>query len=302
MSDNEIAVSRLSKSYRNVQAVEHLSFVVEPGRVTGFLGPNGAGKKTTLRMMLGLVSPSSGTVRFGGRSYADMPAPLREVGSLLDANDVHGARTGRDHLRIMCPMGGINSRRVDEVLELVDLTQAARRRVKGYSLGMRQRLGIAKAMLGNPRVLILDEPANGLDPDGIRWLRKLLRGLADDGRTVLVSSHLLGEMQLMADDVIIIARGRLIQQGSLAQVISSATGAMSHVRSPQADVLQQALLSAGAEVERQGPGLLLVGNCDMPQIGRLALDVRAEIHELRPVEVDLESAFFRLTEGKAGIR
>jgi ABC-2 type transport system ATP-binding protein len=198
----EIVVQHLTKQYKKLRAVDDLSFAVRSGRVTGFLGPNGAGKTTTLRMLLGLVTPTSGTATIGGRRYRDLDQPIRHVGAVLEASSAHRGRTGINHLRVICAAAGLPARRADEAMALVGLTPAAKRKFKGYSLGMRQRLGIAAAMLGDPRVLILDEPANGLDPEGIRWMRDLLRALASEGRTVLVSSHLLSEMQQLADDVV----------------------------------------------------------------------------------------------------
>src|SRR4051812_2405163 len=221
MSDGQIVVSGLTKVYGKVRAVDDLSFTVEPGRVTGFLGPNGAGKTTTLRMLLNLVRPTAGTATIGGRRYADLTDPVRQVGAILEASGAHRGRSGRNHLRMLCDAAGIPGWRADEVLELVHLQAAADRRFKGYSLGMRQRLGIATALLGDPRVLILDEPANGLDPEGIRWMRDLLKALADQGRTILVSSHLLSEMEVLADDIVILAAGRLVRQGTVATIIDS---------------------------------------------------------------------------------
>ena len=217
----QIVVSGLTKQYKNVRAVDNLSFTVEPGRVTGFLGPNGAGKTTTLRMLLNLVTPNAGQATIGGHRYATLTDPLRSVGAVLEASSAHKGRTGINHLRVICAAAGLPRDRADEALALVGLTPAAKRKFKGYSLGMKQRLGIAAAMLGDPQVLILDEPANGLDPEGIRWMRGFLKGLATEGRTVLVSSHLLSEMQLLADDVVIIAAGRLVRQGPVEQVIGS---------------------------------------------------------------------------------
>src|SRR5688572_29729487 len=210
MSDGQIVVSGLTKQYKRVRAVDNLSFEVQPGRVTGFLGPNGAGKTTTLRMLLNLVRPTAGTATIGGHRYADLTHPVQTVGAVLEASSAHKARSGRNHLRVIATSAGLPTERVDEVLDLVGLTPAAKRKFKGYSLGMRQRLGIAAALLGDPHVLILDEPANGLDPEGIRWMRDLLQKLAAEGRTVLVSSHLLSEMELLADDVVIIAAGKLV--------------------------------------------------------------------------------------------
>src|SRR5438045_4398045 len=212
MADGQIVVSGLTKQYKRVRAVDDLSLTVEPGRVTGFLGPNGAGKTTTLRMVLNLVTPTAGTATIGGQRYADLPDPIGTVGAILEASAAHKGRTGRNHLRIICAAAGLPATRADEVLEMVGLTPAAKRKFKGYSLGMRQRLGIAAAMLGDPKVLILDEPANGLDTEGIRRMRDLLKRLANEGRTILVSSHLLSEMELLADDVVIIAAGKLARQ------------------------------------------------------------------------------------------
>src|SRR5687768_4883730 len=210
--NGQLVVSNLTKVYPKVRAVNDLSFTVEPGRVTGFLGPNGAGKTTTLRMLLNLVTPTSGTATISGRRYADLIDPLRHVGAVLEASSAHKGRTGINHLRVIAAAAGLPKHRADEALAQVGLTPAAKRKFKGYSLGMKQRLGIAAGMLGDPRVLILDEPANGLDPEGIRWMRGFLKGLAVEGRTVLVSSHLLSEMQLLADDVVIIAAGKLVRQ------------------------------------------------------------------------------------------
>ncbi len=215
--EGQIVVSGLTKQFPKVRAVDDLSFTVEPGRVTGFLGPNGSGKTTTLRMMLNLVTPTAGGSTISGSRYADLAEPLGTVGAVLEASSAHKGRTGRNHLRIVCAAAGYPLRRADEVLDLVGLNSAAKRKFKGYSLGMRQRLGIAAAMLGDPRVLILDEPANGLDPEGIRWMREFLRAFAAQGRTVFVSSHLLSEMEQLADDLIIIAAGRMVSQGRVGE-------------------------------------------------------------------------------------
>ncbi|MEO3744352.1 ABC transporter ATP-binding protein [Plantactinospora sp. B5E13] len=299
----QIVVSGLSKVYRNVRAVDNLSFTIEPGRVTGFLGPNGAGKTTTLRMLLNLVTPTAGTATIGGLRYADLTDPVRHVGAVLEASSAHKGRTGINHLRVICAAAGLPKRRADEALEMVGLTPAARRKFKGYSLGMRQRLGIAAAMLGDPQVLILDEPANGLDPEGIRWMRGFLRNLAVQGRTVLVSSHLLSEMQLLADDVVIIAAGRLVRQGTVETVVGSMAGsARIRVRTPQADELVTALSAQNAEVERAGDGTLLVSGVDAPIVGRAALAASVELHELTTERPDLEGVFLELTSGKAAIR
>ncbi|WFF01249.1 ABC transporter ATP-binding protein [Micromonospora sp. WMMD964] len=302
-SDGQIVVSGLTKQYKNVRAVNNLSFTVAPGRVTGFLGPNGAGKTTTLRMLLNLVTPTAGTATISGSRYADLADPLRHVGAILEASSAHKGRTGINHLRVICAAAGLPKQRAAEVLELVGLTPAAKRKFKGYSLGMKQRLGIAAAMLGDPRVLILDEPANGLDPEGIRWMRGFLKNLAHEGRTVLVSSHLLSEMQLLADDVVIIAAGQLIRQGPVDQVLGSmAQGAQVRVRTPQAEALTAALKAQSATVNVDEQGVLLVSGVDAPTIGRAALAAGVELHELTTERPDLERVFLELTAGKAGIR
>ena len=300
--DGRIAVTGLTKQFRKVRAVDNLSFTVRPGRVTGFLGPNGAGKTTTLRMLLNLVTPTAGVATIGDRRYADLPDPLRHVGAVLEASSAHRGRTGRNHLRVICAATGLPAGRVDEVLDLVGLAPAARRKFKGYSLGMRQRLGIAAAMLGDPRVLILDEPANGLDPEGIRWLRGLLRALAGEGRTILVSSHLLSEMELLADDVVIIAAGRLVRQGPIDDVRTGLIEVQRvRVSTPRPDALVTAL-GDGVTVERGSNGTLLVTGTDAPAVGRAALAAGVELHELTTERPDLEDAFLQLTAGKAEIR
>ncbi|MFY1657364.1 ABC transporter ATP-binding protein [Micromonospora sp. WMMD1274] len=299
----QIIVSGLTKQYKTVRAVDNLSFTVEPGRVTGFLGPNGAGKTTTLRMLLNLVTPSAGTATIGGSRYADLTDPLRTVGAVLEASSAHKGRTGINHLRVICAAAGLPKERADEALALVGLSPAAKRKFKGYSLGMKQRLGIAAAMLGNPQVLILDEPANGLDPEGIRWMRGFLKGLAAEGRTVLVSSHLLSEMQLLADDVVIIAAGKLVRQGPVDQVMASMTHDVQvRVRTPQADELAAALREQSATVDADPHGALLVTGVDAPTVGRVALAAKVELHELTTERPDLEGVFLELTAGKAEIR
>jgi ABC-2 type transport system ATP-binding protein len=303
MSDGQIVVSGLTKQYKRVRAVDNLSFVVEPGRVTGFLGPNGAGKTTTLRMVLNLVTPTAGTATIGGQRYADLPDPIGTVGAILEASAAHKGRTGRNHLRIICAAAGLPATRADEVLELVGLTPAAKRKFKGYSLGMRQRLGIAAAMLGDPKVLILDEPANGLDPEGIRWMRDLLKRLASEGRTILVSSHLLSEMELLADDVVIIAAGKLVRQGTMQDVVGSmSTDARVRVRTPNAEALTTELKQAGATITTGPDGALLVTGLEAPAVGAAALRASVELHELVTERPDLEHVFLELTQGKAAIR
>jgi ABC-2 type transport system ATP-binding protein len=303
MSDGQIVVAGLTKQYRKVRAVDNLSFTVEPGRVTGFLGPNGAGKTTTLRMILNLVTPTAGTATIGGRRYVDLADPLRHVGAILEASSAHKGRSGINHLRVVCAAAGFPRQRADEVMALVGLTPAAKRKFKGYSLGMRQRLGIAQALLGDPRVLILDEPANGLDPEGIRWMRDLLKGLAAQGRTVLVSSHLLSEMELLADDVVIIAAGRLITHGPVDAIVGGmATSVQVRVRTPQPEELTKALALVNATTTPNGGGALLVTGADAPTVGRTALQNGVELHELVTERPDLERVFLELTAGKAGIR
>ena len=301
LPQGRIIVSGLTKEYSGGNAVDGLSFVAEPGRVTGFLGPNGAGKTTTLRMLLNLVEPTAGTATIGGVRYADLDQPIRRVGGVLEVSAAHKGRTGRDHLRIICVAAGIPLARAEEVLELAGLTKAASQMVRGYSLGMRQRLGVAAALLGDPQVLIFDEPANGLDPEGIRWMRDLLRALAAHGRTILVSSHLLAEMEQLADDLIIIAAGRLIAQGTVASVI----GSMAHVsrtlvRTPEVEKLAAALGSA--TVTPAGDGDVYITGAGAIAIGDAAQRAGIAIHQLVTQRPDLEAAFLKLTAGKAAIR
>ncbi|HTJ38057.1 MAG TPA: ATP-binding cassette domain-containing protein [Dactylosporangium sp.] len=303
MSSGQIVVSGLTKQYRSVRAVDNLSFVVEPGRVTGFLGPNGAGKTTTLRMMLNLVTPTAGTATIGGLRYADAHEPLRLVGAILEASAAHKGRSARNHLLCVAAAGGFATSRVDEVLELVGLTPAAKRKFRGYSLGMKQRLGIAQALLGDPQVLILDEPANGLDPEGIRWMRGLLQGLAQQGRTVLVSSHLLSEMEILADDVVIIAAGKLITQGPVEQIIGQNSAQASvRVRTPNIQELVAAVREAGGAINPNGNGSHMITGLDAPAVGKLALNAGVELHELVAERPDLEHVFLELTKEGAGIR
>jgi ABC-2 type transport system ATP-binding protein len=302
MSQGRIDVRGLTKEYRGVRAVDDLSFTVEPGRVTGFLGPNGAGKTTTLRMLLDLVEPTAGTATIGGVRYADLDQPILRVGAVLEAGAAHKDRTGRDHLRIVCQSAGIPLARADEVLELVGLGVAGNRTFRGYSLGMRQRLGVAAALIGDPQVLILDEPANGLDPEGIRWMRDLLRILATQGRTILVSSHLLGEMEQLADDLVIITAGRLAAQGTVASVIGSMTHpSRTLVRTPEPEKLA-AVLGSDAVVTPTGDGGVYITGADAVTIGDAALRAGAAIHQLVTQLPDLEAAFLELTAGKAAIR
>ena len=291
-----IDVQGLSKRYGSVLAVDDLSFRAEPGTITGFLGPNGAGKSTTLRSALGLVHPDAGGVTVLGVPYQRLDRPLHRVGAVLEASEVHPGRSGRNHLRILATAAGIPRSRVDEVLGLVELSAAAKRRVKGYSLGMRQRLGLASALLGDPEVLVLDEPANGLDPAGIRWLRDLLRSLAAEGRTVLLSSHVLAEVSQTVDRVVIIHRGKLVRQGSIAEVLAGAEGA-TRVRSPDAQRLAALLAARGSTVTDLGDGVLAV---DAPpeQVGELAAANAVVLHELTVEQATLEEVFFELTGGE----
>jgi ABC-2 type transport system ATP-binding protein len=290
-----IEVDNLSKRFGKTQAVAGLSFRAEPGTITGFLGPNGAGKSTTLRSILGLVHPDTGSTTVLGVPYRDLDRPLHRVGAVLEASEMHPGRTGRNHLRVLATAAGLPRSRVEEVLALVELGAAANRRVKGYSLGMRQRLGIAAAVLGDPEVLVLDEPANGLDPAGIRWLRDVLRSLAAEGRTILVSSHVLAEVAQTVDHVVIIHRGRLVQQGSMAEVLAGAEGA-TRVRSPDSARLRELLATEGAAVS-EADGALLV---DTPpeRVGEVAAANGVVLHELTVEHATLEEVFLELTRGE----
>ena len=282
-----------------VRAVSDLSFRVEPGRVTGFLGPNGSGKTTTLRCLLGLVSPTSGETLVGGHPYRELHAPLHVVGAALEASGFHPGRTARGHLSVVAASAGISGSRVTEVLELVGLSEAAHRKVGGFSLGMRQRLSLATALLGDPSVLILDEPANGLDPEGIAWLRNFLRSLAAQGRTVLVSSHVLSEVQLTVDDVVIIRKGELVSYGALED-LSHGMAARVLVRSPEFDRLRVALEAASASVAIDPTGALIVTGMNAPAIGALANSHSIELHQLHSQEHDLEAVFLELTSSEGG--
>lgn len=289
-----IEVRNLTKRFGGFTAVDDLSFDVAPGRVTGFLGPNGAGKTTTLRMLLGLVRPTSGTATIGGRSYADIPHPITVVGSALEATGFHPGRTGRNHLRVLAATAGIKDGRVDEMLELVGIPAAARKKAGGYSMGMRQRLGLAAALLGDPQVLVLDEPANGLDPEGIRWLRGFLQHLAGEGRTVLVSSHMLQEVQQTVQDVIIINNGTLIRSGNISDI---GGGARTLVRTSDPESLVGALRVADVVATPAEDGSLSAETDDLRLVGDVALRAGLPIYELRQASADLESTFFTLTEG-----
>jgi ABC-2 type transport system ATP-binding protein len=287
-----IAVDHLTKRYRGATAVDDLSFTVPKGMITGFLGPNGAGKTTTLRVLLGLALPTSGQATIDGRRYKDLGSPLGTVGAVLEASNYHPARSGRNHLRVLATAGGIRASRVDETLEQVELTGASTRRVGTYSLGMRQRLSVAAALLGEPDLLVLDEPANGLDPEGIRWLRNFLRSFAAGGGTVFVSSHVLAEVAQLADEVVIIHRGKLVAHQSVAELTASAVGA-TRVRSPRAAELLERLRAAGIEAEATDDRLSV--QAPPEQVGDLAADAGIALHELVAETGTLEEAFLELT-------
>ncbi|HVX19946.1 MAG TPA: ABC transporter ATP-binding protein [Acidimicrobiales bacterium] len=289
-----IEVRGLTKTFGPVAAVQDLDFTVEPGRITGFLGPNGAGKTTTLRMLLGLVSPTSGTATIGGLRYRDIPEPVRVVGAVLEATSFHPGRRARNHLRMLTIAAGLPQERVDQVLEMVGLTGDANRRVGGYSLGMRQRLQLASALLGDPTVLLLDEPSNGLDPQGIAWLRDFLRHLAGQGRTVLVSSHLLAEMAQTVDDVVIVSKGRLRAQGPLSSLVGQAQTAM-RVRTPEADRLVAVARAAGFSPRPVGPDTVIVDGVGPHQLGPVLAANQIVLYELVQQGQSLESLFLELT-------
>ena len=303
-----IEAQDLTKIYGGKAAVDHLSFTVEPGRVTGFLGPNGAGKSTTMRLILGLDRPQSGYALINGRRYRDLKDPLHTVGALLEAKSVHPGRSARNHLLFLAQTQGIPASRVEEVLALVGLQDVADKRAGGFSLGMSQRLGVAVAMLGNPEILLLDEPVNGLDPEGVLWIRNLMKSLAAEGRTVLVSSHLMNEMAVTADHLIVIGRGKLITEASTEDVIARSTDKSVRVRTPDADRLAEMITAAGGKVARggaesgavssaeNGAGLLTVTGLEAPRIGELAASASIVLHELTPL-ASLEGAFMELTSG-----
>jgi len=291
-----IEVHELTKLYGEKTAVADLSFVVRPGVVTGFLGPNGAGKSTTMRMIMGLDAPTSGFVTVNGRRYADLDAPLHEIGALLEAKAVHSGRSAANHLLALAATHGIGRRRVEEVIDLVGLRQVAGKRAGAFSLGMGQRLGIASALLGDPKILMLDEPVNGLDPDGVLWVRHLLRELAAQGRTVFLSSHLMTEMALTADHLIVIGRGRLIRDLSLADFIDDAGASWVRVRSPQAEQLRELLLGPDVTVTSTQRGVLRVQGVTAEEIGARAAAEGFTLHELSPVEASLEEAYMQITK------
>ncbi len=291
-----IEVEGLTKRYGEKLAVDQLSFSVRSGVVTGFLGPNGSGKSTTMRMIMGLDAPNAGTASVAGQRYHDLAWPLRQVGALLEAKAIHPGRSARNHLRMLAEANRISLSRVDEVLDIVGLSGVANQRAGKYSLGMGQRLGIAAALLGDPQILLFDEPINGLDPDGIRWVRNLLKGLAREGRTVFVSSHLMSEMALTADEVVIIGKGRLISQVRIEDLLAQSSQRSVRVRSPQLDALKSELEAHGATTSIEEDGSLSVRGLDQFAVGDLAARLSLTLHELSPQSASLEEAFMELTE------
>jgi ABC-2 type transport system ATP-binding protein len=296
-----IEIQGLSKRFGEVAAVDDLSFTAREGTVTGFLGPNGAGKSTTLRMLLGLVRPSQGSATIGGERYAELAEPFRRVGAVLEADAFHPGRRARDHLRVLATAAGLPLARVDAVLREVDLADVGHRRVKGFSLGMRQRLGLASALLGEPEVLILDEPANGLDPEGVHWLRQFVRAFADRGGTVLVSSHLLAEVAQTVDDVVIIANGRLVSQSSLAELANRSRSGV-RVRTPQAEALRGALLAQGISAQLVAADALVALESTAEAVGLVAAGIGAVIYEMTPDHFNLEEMFLELTTSEGASR
>ncbi|TVL94194.1 ABC transporter ATP-binding protein [Streptomyces sp. SAJ15] len=290
-----IELDGLTKHYGEKLAVDHLTVTVRPGVVTGFLGPNGAGKSTTMRMMLDLDNPSAGTVRIDGRHYRQLSDPLRSIGALLDAKAMHGGRSAYNHLLCLAQSNGIPRARVSEVLDVVGLTPVAEKRTKGFSLGMGQRLGIAAALLGDPQVLLFDEPVNGLDPEGIHWIRNLMKQLAAEGRTVFVSSHLMSEMALTAEHLVVIGQGRLLADTSMADFIARNARAYVRLRSPEPERLREALASAGYAAVTVADGSLEVAGDEAARLGDLAAAQGITLHELSPQRASLEEAFMRLT-------
>jgi ABC-2 type transport system ATP-binding protein len=290
-----IEVTGVTKRFKDTVAVDDLSFEVKPGQVTGFLGPNGSGKSTTMRIIMGLDAPDAGFASVNGRRYHDLPLPLREVGALLEARAIHPGRSAVNHLWYLARSNDIPRTRVFDVLDMVGLEKVGRKRAGKFSLGMGQRLGIAAALLGDPEVLLFDEPVNGLDPEGILWVRNLLKGLAAEGRTVFVSSHLMSEMALTADQLVVIGRGRLISAGSTSDFIAESSTQFVRVRSPQRDRLEELLTAQGAVVRREPDGALAVSALSAPDIGDLAGANGIFLHELAPQSASLEEAFMELT-------
>jgi ABC-2 type transport system ATP-binding protein len=298
-----IEARSLTKRYGEKIAVDHLSFSVEPGKITGFLGPNGAGKTTTMRLILGLDHPSVGTVTVNGKAFRQLAHPMREVGALLEAKAVHGGRSAYSHLLCLAQTNDLPRRRVSEVLELVGLSEVAKKRSKGFSLGMGQRLGIAAALLGDPAILMFDEPVNGLDPEGIRWIRNLMKGLAAEGRTVFVSSHLMSEMENTADHLLVIGRGKLIADCTVAEFIARNSVQAVRVRTPDREALVRVVTTAGGSaVTAAGNDAIMVRGLLAEQIGDLAFDSAVRLHELTPAQASLEEAFMELTSSSVEFR
>jgi ABC-2 type transport system ATP-binding protein len=297
-----IEVDGLIKDYGAKRAVDNLTFTVKPGEVTGFLGPNGSGKSTTMRLILGLDAPTAGSATLHGKRYREFPAPLHEAGALLEARSVHTGRSAYDHLLALAQTHGIPRRRVGELIDLVGLHDVARKRAGQFSLGMGQRLGIATALLGDPAILLLDEPVNGLDPEGIQWIRNLLRGLAAEGRTVFVSSHLMSEMSMTADHLIVIGRGRLIADMAVDEFVRQASGKLVKARSPQASRLRELVVGDGVSVTVGDRGALEISGLTAEQVGEIAAANGIVLHELTPVQVSLEEAFMDLTKGDVEFR
>jgi ABC-2 type transport system ATP-binding protein len=292
----------LTKRYGETVAVDNLSFSVAPGKITGFLGPNGAGKTTTMRLILGLDRPTSGTVTIDGRPFTQVTQPMRQVGALLDAKALHGGRSAYNHLLCLAESNNLPATRVKEVIALVGLTDVAKRRAGGFSLGMGQRLGIAAALLGDPKILMFDEPVNGLDPEGILWIRNLMKALAAEGRTVFVSSHLMSEMENTADHLLVIGRGKLIADCTVDEFISANSQLRVRVRTPQPDQLAKLAATAGGTVTEPGDGSIVISGLEPNQVGDLAYENSVRLHELAPIHASLEQAFMELTASSVEFR
>jgi len=292
----------LTRRYGDTLAVDNLSFSVAPGKITGFLGPNGAGKTTTMRMILGLDQPTAGEVTVAGKPFARLSQPMRQVGALLDAKALHGGRSAYNHLLCLAQSNNLPTKRIDEVLGLVGLSEVARKRARGFSLGMGQRLGIAAALLGDPQILMFDEPVNGLDPEGILWIRNLMKALAAEGRTVFVSSHLMSEMESTADHLLVIGRGRLIADCTVDEFIAANSQQTVRVRTPQQDQLAKLVATAGGTVRENGDGMLVVSGLDVGEVGDLAYENSIRLHELSQLHASLEEAFMELTASSVEFR
>jgi ABC-2 type transport system ATP-binding protein len=292
----------LTKRYGGTLAVDNLSFTVEPGKITGFLGPNGAGKTSTMRLILGLDRPTAGTVTVNGKPFGRLAGPMGQVGALVDAKALHGGRSAYHHLLCLAQTNNLPPRRVDEVLALVGLAEVARKRAKGFSLGMGQRLGIAAALLGNPRILMFDEPANGLDPEGILWIRNLMKALATDDRTVIVASHQMSEMENIADHLLVIGRGRLIADCTIDEFVAADSQRSVRVRTPQPEELTRLVAAVGGTVRDDGEGAVVVAGLETSKIWDLAFENAVRLHELAPVHASLEQAFVELTAASVEFR